>query len=110
MRNVSQTPPMAEKVLEDSRRREEAFDPDNDRSARSHQVHQVGGAIPEKEEAVFRARTQACMQDSYCPGGAFSHIQNVGAASGLDLVYSNGKILFKGKKYKIGLTQNNRQC
>lgn len=51
MRNVSQTPPTAEKVLEDSRR-EEAFDPDNDRSARSRQVHQVGGAIPERRSSV----------------------------------------------------------
>lgn len=108
MRNVSQTPPTAEKVLEDSRR-EEAFDPDNDRSARSHQVHQAGGAIPERRDSV--QGTDSGMHAGFLfSGGAFSHIQNVGAASGLDLVYSNGKILFKGKKYKIGLTQNNRQC
>lgn len=47
MRHVSQTPPTAEKALKDSRR-EEAFDLDDDRSARSCQVHQEGRAIPEE--------------------------------------------------------------
>ena len=98
MRNVSQTPPTAEKVLEDSRRKE-AFDPDNDRSARSHQVHQAGGAIPERRDSV--QGTDSGMHAGFLfSGGAFSHIQNVGAASGLDLVYSNARSYLREKNTK----------
>lgn len=99
MRNVSQTPPTAEKVLKDSKR-EEAFDLDNDRSARSRQVHQEGRTIPGRRSRVFEAWIWACTRDFYCLGGAVSHNQNVGAAAGLDLVYSNCKILFKEKNAK----------
>lgn len=51
MRHVNQTPPTAEKVLKDSRR-EEAFDLDDDRSARSRQVHQREGQFQKKELSV----------------------------------------------------------
>lgn len=44
MRNISQMLPKAEKVLEDSRRKE-AFDLENDRSARILQVSQEGRAF-----------------------------------------------------------------
>ena len=44
MRNISQMLPKAEKVLKDSRRKE-AFDLENDRSARILQVNQEGRAF-----------------------------------------------------------------
>lgn len=61
-----------------------------------------------RREGQFQEEGAECLRHGfghvhrifYCLGGAVSHIQNVGAVAGLDLVYPNCKILFKEKNAK----------